>query len=1205
MPVRGKDSLMFATGLDNSGLQAGASGAVGIIQRMGRAIAAINPFAALGGLAVAIFAQISTSAYKMAREFETAMKEVETISEATRDNFEELSNAVFSLSKVNPETPVNLAKAYYQIVSAGYDGAAGLNLLSVAAEAALAGVTTTEIAADGLTTTMNAFKIEASRATEVADAMFKTVELGKTTFDQLAVNMSTAAPLAAALGVNFKEVLAMVASLTKQGVPTSVAFTQIRAALIAVNDELGDGWAEAYTLGEAFQEMSDRANGSTAALKEMVGRIEGVNAILATTGENAESAAADVRALEDSLGSVGRASAIQLNSTDQQWKLFSNNIKNATKDLGDFWNGFSQNIARGLNSFFDATEKVNTELENEQRQLIILQAELRDVNTSEERRVEIFEELRNLYPNLLGNLDAETTGFEDLAAALQSVNDQLILKYQLRDEASKQAEAAAGAARVERRITTETAELRYQMTIAMQEAEKAGAKLNKDLLKSKDPLEAYELLLASLERQNTGLRDIDTKKIVTSADEAAAALRKSREALHAWNLSLEQATSAKNEITAKILIETGDPRAILTKGIEDQLKAITEDASLNLLKILKESQFEDVVKQATAELTRRRDRPKATSEEQLDEERKLIADGLQNAENLYANYENAVKTLGREAADERYKDLMGELRTYDDYLRDRFAKTKSYYEQELIIAKAAKREIRLTDEPVGRITGIDDPVISKELREALVIPIQFETVDSEIEALENKLKVLREEYEKPPNERRKKALIQQDIDATEEKLRIAEGFVIQEDSLYEWLNNNIELRRRKAILNYIKYWKERAKIVEGATESEIQAAEEAQDNVDAGKRALAQNTADSIRQISSALSDAASLFRKFGNEDVAQLLDQLSGVGEGIAQIAMGDPLSIIQGSIKVLSSALTIEIESDTAKFEKNIEGLTRAIDKLNLVLDEAYGTDKIRQRKELIDEELKANEQRLLAIEAELKARKKVKFLGIGLGSKGEGSGTDPKKIEELEDAYDEAAKRVRELRREIEALYTGTTTDNLTDTILNAFEEGKKGAADFADTFEELMKKAVLESLRLNFLEDAVQQFYDDFAAAAESGGTLTAEEIARLEQQFNTLVNQGTERMGWLNNILERAGVSAIGIDATQRQGLRGEITTITEDTANVLAGTLNKIMLDVMAGTEAAQQTVLFLSAINLNTGTLIELMEVNNLRLQNIEKNLT
>lgn len=82
--VRGENSLYFATALDNSGLRQGSVDAVGILQNMSSKIASINPFAALAVGAVAAFGIIATEAYKLAKDFEQAMKEVQTISAATQ-----------------------------------------------------------------------------------------------------------------------------------------------------------------------------------------------------------------------------------------------------------------------------------------------------------------------------------------------------------------------------------------------------------------------------------------------------------------------------------------------------------------------------------------------------------------------------------------------------------------------------------------------------------------------------------------------------------------------------------------------------------------------------------------------------------------------------------------------------------------------------------------------------------------------------------------------------------------------------------------------------------------------------------------------------------------------------------------------------------------------------------------------------------------
>ena len=106
--------------------------------------------------------------------------------------------------------------------------------MEVASKAAIGGVSTVETAVDGLSTAMNTYGQENLSAKDAADAMFTAVKLGKTNFEQLSTSMSTVLPVAKAMGVDFDQVMAAVATLTKQGVPTAQAMTQIRSAMQAL-----------------------------------------------------------------------------------------------------------------------------------------------------------------------------------------------------------------------------------------------------------------------------------------------------------------------------------------------------------------------------------------------------------------------------------------------------------------------------------------------------------------------------------------------------------------------------------------------------------------------------------------------------------------------------------------------------------------------------------------------------------------------------------------------------------------------------------------------------------------------------------------------------------------------------------------------------------------------------------------------------------
>ena len=201
-----------------------------------------------------------------------------------------------------------LVNGLYNALSAGVPKDNVIDFLRTASKAAIADNSDVAVSVDGITTVLNAFKLEAAEATRIADVMFKTVALGKTNFQELSSTIAVVAPLAQASGVAFEQVFAAVATLTKQGTPTAQAMTQIRAALLSMNDTLGDGWSKTMTFQEGLQAMSDKAGGSATRLKAFNGQDRRrMLAVLATTGENAQGAASDLNALADAVGILDKS----------------------------------------------------------------------------------------------------------------------------------------------------------------------------------------------------------------------------------------------------------------------------------------------------------------------------------------------------------------------------------------------------------------------------------------------------------------------------------------------------------------------------------------------------------------------------------------------------------------------------------------------------------------------------------------------------------------------------------------------------------------------------------------------------------------------------------------------------------------------------------------------------------------------------------
>jgi TP901 family phage tail tape measure protein len=292
------------------------------MEKLGATTRALAPAAtvALGALTVGAVASV-TQANNLAvglREVVTLTGETGKAADAT---FTEFQGLVKDLSNEFGVAQDVLTGGLYQALSAGVPRENAFEFMQVASKAAIAGVTNVETAVDGLTTIINAFGLESSEAQAVADSMFAAVKGGKTNFEQLSASLFNVGPAAAAAGVSFEEVNAAIATLTSSGTPTSVATTQIRAALVGLQRPSADldkifqalGYEsaqyaiEAEGLGFALDAVKTASGGSNGQLQKLLGSVEAVAAVNVLAGTGAAKFADELERQENAAGSVNDA----------------------------------------------------------------------------------------------------------------------------------------------------------------------------------------------------------------------------------------------------------------------------------------------------------------------------------------------------------------------------------------------------------------------------------------------------------------------------------------------------------------------------------------------------------------------------------------------------------------------------------------------------------------------------------------------------------------------------------------------------------------------------------------------------------------------------------------------------------------------------------------------------------------------------------
>lgn len=262
-------------------------------------------------------------ASKKAIEFDNGMREVLTLlPELGNESFEKLKNQALSFSKDIGKAPEETVKALYQALSAGIPRENVFEFLKTAGEASIAGVSDLKTSVDGLTSVTNAYGSEILNAQKASDIMFQTVKLGKTDFKQLSNSLFNVIPIASAIGVQFEDIGAAIAAMTAQGVPTSVATTQIRQSLVELNKEgsvayetfkqisgesFKDFIAGGGNLQEALQMMSDHAEKTGKEVTSMFSSVEAGNAVLALSGKNASKFKDYLDQVRNSVGATSEA----------------------------------------------------------------------------------------------------------------------------------------------------------------------------------------------------------------------------------------------------------------------------------------------------------------------------------------------------------------------------------------------------------------------------------------------------------------------------------------------------------------------------------------------------------------------------------------------------------------------------------------------------------------------------------------------------------------------------------------------------------------------------------------------------------------------------------------------------------------------------------------------------------------------------------
>ncbi len=262
---------------------------------------------------------VGAAAVVMGNQFNAGMANVISLVPEAAGEIEGLRGPVQDMAIEMGQSTSSMTDGLYQVVSAFGYTSESMEILRINAMAGAAGLaTTSEAIALTSAVTKGYGDTSAAAAQQAADLALKTVQLGQTTFPELAASIGRVTPLAASLGVAQEELFAVMATGTGVTGGAAEVSTQLRgvlqalmaptAGMTSLMTDLGyaNGTAmlEGLGLQGTIQAIVSAAEASGTPLQQYIGSIEGQTLAMALGGPLADDYATKLAAMGTAAGAT-------------------------------------------------------------------------------------------------------------------------------------------------------------------------------------------------------------------------------------------------------------------------------------------------------------------------------------------------------------------------------------------------------------------------------------------------------------------------------------------------------------------------------------------------------------------------------------------------------------------------------------------------------------------------------------------------------------------------------------------------------------------------------------------------------------------------------------------------------------------------------------------------------------------------------------
>lgn len=317
------------------------------------------------------------------------------------------------------------------------------------------------------------------------------------------------------------------------------------------------------------------------------------------------------------------------------------------------------------------------------------------------------------------------------------------------------------------------------------------------------------------------------------------------------------------------------------------------------------------------------------------------------------------------------------------------------------------------------------------------------------------------------------------------------------------------------------------------------------------------------------------------DEETQAIMNDIGGIMDGASQlatgIATGNPLSIIQGSIGILSSAFDLfnfkdrKAEKQIRKHQEAISKLEKVYTQLSWAIDKALGGEVYKNQQAAIRNMKEQQEHLRQSWEAEISKKK-----------------TDWGRVDEFKAQYAELERQIADMYDEIsnDLLQTNAKdfATQLADNLATAFKAGEDSAKAFEETVNQVLQNLIVNQLKKKFLEQQLQGALDQLENSMGwwNGDDfifdgLTDDEIAAFKAKVQAAANNYEQALGIYKDLFKD-----LNVEETD-DSLTGAVKGVSEETASIVAGQMNAIRINQLESTAILRQSLQALNTIAQNT----------------------